>query len=261
VIERGLLSLVCDEAPAFLQSASESGQLHFRRMRFPSVPAALAAIALCQPVLAQEAPAAPTPAASAPVAQPLARVRPVSVRPGDEAYPEALHSKGVQGVVEVLVTLGSDGKPTEASVASGSRSQALDAAGLALVKGLQFGVKAPAEGASSPAVPNATRVLVPVAFLRDSLSTLGKKTCAEFVVDVDYHRATFPEQQVADMSVITMTTGALVMGGFQRSGPDKLVALAKKAKAAGRDIAWACAAAPERLFLQQFKELMEKSGV
>jgi TonB family protein len=229
-------------------------------MRFPSVPAALAAFALCPSAWAQEAPATPTPAASAPAAQPpLAKVRPVSVRPADEAYPEALHSKGVQGVVEVLATLGSDGKPTEVSVASGSRSPALDAAGLALVKGLQFGVKAPAEGASSPAVPNATRVLVPVAFLRDSLGTLGKKTCAEFVVDVDYHRATFPEQQVADMSVIQMTTGALVMGGFQRTGPDQMVALAKKAKAAGRDIAAACAAAPERLFLQQFKELMEKS--
>jgi TonB family protein len=208
---------------------------------------------------AQDAPAVPAPAASAPAAQPMARVRTVSLRPADAAYPEALHRQGVQGLVEVRATLGADGKPTDLAVLNSSRSQALDDAGLALVKRLQFAVKAPAEGASSPAIPNATQVVVPVEFLRDSLGTLGKKTCAEFGVDLAYHRATFPEQQEDDMSVIKMTIGAMFLGGAQRAGPGQLVALAKKSKSAARGIAGACATSPERLFLEQFKELMEKS--
>jgi TonB family protein len=240
-------------------SAQEPQKNSFATMKLPCFFITTLALAVGSSAGAQEAPAVPAPAASAPAMQPLARTRTVSLRPADPSYPEALHSKGVQGLVEVRATLGADGKPTDLVVLNSSRSQALDDAGLALVKRLQFAIKAPAEGASSPAIPNATQVVVPVEFFRDSLGTLSKKTCAEFGVDVAYHRATFPEQQVGDMSVIKMTIGAMVLGGFQRTGPSPLVALAKKSKSAARDIAEACATSPERLFLEQFKELMDKS--
>ena len=53
----------------------------------------------------------------------LQRVPTVTVWPSEELYPKALYSLGIQGVVELLATLGSDGMPSEVSVVVSSRSK------------------------------------------------------------------------------------------------------------------------------------------
>lgn len=217
------------------------------------------ALALCGALpaaTAQEPVAAPASAASSPSGL-TAKVRTVSIRPSDAVYPEALHSRGVQGMVEVLAVIGPDGFPVQVAVAKTSRSKELDEAGLAVVRDLRFGAQGAASAPSARPLPP---VLVPVEFLRDSVTTLSKKMCREFSVDAEYFRTTFPEQQVSDMPVVRMTIGLLVMAETQRASGEKIVSLARRSSAAGKEIAAACAAAPDSLYLPVFRELVAKGG-
>ena len=199
-------------------------------------------------------PAAPAASAAAPA---VVRVRAVSIRPADPVYPEALDRRGVQGVVEVLAELGPDGYPTAVSVAKTSRSPELDQAGLAVVRDLQFGRPG---AASAPAAAPLPPVTVPVEFLRDTVAALPKKTCAEFNVDVAYYRATFAEQKIHDMPVLRMTMGLLVMASGPSLNGTQLVALSRRVNAAAQKMPEVCAAAPDALYLQRFRELASQDA-
>jgi TonB family protein len=215
--------------------------------------AAVLFIALASTPLSAHAQPVSEPAASAPrpVVQ-VARVRPVSIRPSDPIYLESLHTQGIQGTVEILARVGSDGFPVEVSVQKSSRSSELDELGLKVVKDLRFG--AGGAGNTQPLPP----ILVPVEFLRDSVTTLSKKTCRELNVDVDYQKRTFPESNPQDMPVIKMTVGALFIASAQRATGDQLVAASRRTTAAAKEIIGACSSNPDANYLQTFRELVAK---
>jgi TonB family protein len=193
------------------------------------------------------------PAASAPKPTvQAARVRPVSIRPSDPVYLESLHTQGIQGTVEILARVGPDGFPFEVSVQKSSRSPELDELGLKIVKDLKFGAGG---GGTTQSLPP---IVVPVEFLRDSVTTLSKKTCRELNVDVEYQKRMFPESNRQDMTVIKMTIGALFLASSQRATGDQLVATSRRTSAAAKEIIAACSSNPEANYLQTFRELAAK---
>lgn len=200
---------------------------------------------------AQNVPAGAASAEVKPQTTPI-RVRTISLRPTDPEYLPELVAKGVQGKAEVLVSVGPDGAPKDLSVSKTSRSNELDAAAIKVVRELKF--SAP-QGDNRPL----QTILVPVKFLRDSISTLPKKTCSEFNTDVQYYRSTFPEEEIGKMSVINMTIGVLVLSASQQ-GLGDIASASRKASAAGKHIVDACAITPDAMYFQLFRDIARKSG-
>jgi TonB family protein len=213
------------------------------------ITALLTAIALAPALVAAEEPAASTPQVAT---APPVKVRAVSLRPTDEGYPPELVAKGVQGTAELLLRLAADGSPKEIVVQSTSRSAELDQAAIAVAKALTFKTKDPANPV--------TQVIVPVEFLRDSISTLPQKTCREFNVDLGYFKATFPELETRQMPVVNMTIGSYVSYGIVGLAQDKAVAYMKRVQTAAKGIAEACAKEPEAGYIKVFTQLVKDSG-
>jgi TonB family protein len=180
------------------------------------------------------------------------KVREVSLRPSDEGYPPELAAKGVQGTAELLLKLAPDGSPSDIVVQSTSRSPALDQAAIAVAKGLTFKTRDPA----NPVM----QVVVPIEFLRDSLTTLPSKTCAEFNVDLGYFKATFPELQTRKMPVVNMTVGSYVSYGIVGLSQDKALAYMKRVEVAAKGIVEACAKDPEAGYVKTFTRLVKDAG-
>jgi TonB family protein len=214
------------------------------------ITALLTSLALVTPALAAtDEPAASTPSAAA---TPPVKVREVSLRPTDEGYPPELAAKGVQGTVELLLKLAADGSPRDIVVQASSRSADLDQAAIAVAKGLTFKTKDPANPV--------TQVVVPIEFLRDSLTTLPTKTCAEFNVDLGYFKATFPELETRMMPVVNMTVGSYVTYGIVGLPQDKALAYMKRVEAAAKGIVEACAKEPEASYTKTFTRLVKEAG-
>lgn len=213
------------------------------------ITALFTAIALAPALAAAEDPAASAPPATtdAPI-----KVRAVSLRPTDEGYPSELVAKGVQGTAELLLTLAADGSPKEIVVQSTSRSAELDQAAIGVAKGLTFKTKDPAHPV--------TQVIVPVEFMRDSISTLPQKTCREFNVDLGYFRATFPEIETRQMPVLNMTVGSYVSYGIVGLPQDKALAYMKRVEVAAKGIVEACAKDPEAGYIKTFTQLVKDAG-
>jgi TonB family protein len=214
------------------------------------IPVALAAIALMPSLaMAAEEPTASTPSVAS--NKPL-RVREVSLRPTDEGYPPELVAKGVQGTTELRLKLGADGSPIDVVVQSTSRSPALDQAAIAVARGLTFKSKDPANPV--------TQVVVPIEFMRDSLTTLSSKTCSEFNVDLGYFKATFPELETRKMPVVDMTVGSYVSYGIVGLSQDKALAYMKRVEVAAKGIVQACAKEPEANYAKTFTRLVKEAG-
>ena len=207
----------------------------------------VAATADAQPASASapaSAASAPSRAASAPA---IPSSRPIGILPGED-YPVDLMKAGVQGTVTVLVTLGPDGKPADATIQKTSRSQQLDAAALEYVhRVVKVG------NAEHPAPP---QVLVPIDFVKDSVRTLGTKTCADFVVDATYFRATFPDKTLRDMNVINLSAGAIVL--MQQMAVPRMLAVSRHTKVPEVEATLAaCAAHPDDRFFATFQHVVD----
>lgn len=184
------------------------------------------------------------------VAPTLMRAEELSLRPTDTQYPSELSVAGVQGDTEVLATFGDDGKLSSASIAKTSRSDKLDLAAVALVKSLSYSVKAQPLG-SPP-----RQALIPVQFLRDSVSTLPLKLCKEFNIDLAYFKSTFPEMEPQKMTVVSMAIGYLALSG--KPSFEKQVALAKSLKEIVPMTVSACASQPDAKFFEIFQNTVNE---
>lgn len=187
-----------------------------------------------------------TSATTAPATTPE-RLNTLSYRPADRPYPKELSAAGVQGTSEVLVTLDAAGAMSAVSISQTSRSEKLDLAALALVKSLHFKVDA----GSAP-----TQVVVPVEFLRDSLSTLPQKLCKEFNIDLEYFKTAFPEKQPRDMTVFKMSVGYLTLMGKQSM--EQRIALAKGLNEIVPIAVSTCAAQPDAKFFEVFAQAINQ---
>lgn len=194
----------------------------------------------------------PASGASAPNPDQPETVRTISIRPSqDTLYPADLVTSGLQGVALVRVTLDPAGLPIDAAIEKTSRSTRLDELASAVSRKLSYKAR---EGSPQPAV-----VLVPVEFLRDSVTTLGKKSCAEFNTDAAYFSTTFPEVDVQEMKVINMATGLLFMAQVSAS-KDAKFAFTKSLKTAIPKAVAECSSRPDAGFLATFKQAIRDSG-
>ena len=206
-------------------------------------------LGLTSAIAAAQAPI-PSPTASAPSTGTLVKVRAISLRPSDaNYYPAALSVRGVQGTTLVQAELSETGAPTAVAVFQSSRSAELDAAALAVVRAVTYKAKEPAAQPS--------QVLVPVEFLRDSVATLGQKTCSEFTIDAQYFKTAFPEVDMKEMMVVSMAIGVLFMG---RGAATDAVTYAKSLSSALPRVVEACASQREARFLEAFKRVAQGSG-
>lgn len=197
--------------------------------------------------VAQDARASAPAAASTASARAIPSTDEVSLHPGAD-YPAELVKAGVQGSVVVLVTIGAEGNPADATIQQTSRSAPLDDAALAYVRSaIRLG------SAAHPAPP---QVLVPLRFTKDSLRTLADKTCADFAVDATWFRATFPEKTLRDMPVVNMSVGALVLK--QPMASARMMAIARHSNAAEADATLAaCTAHPDDRFLATLSRVVD----
>ncbi len=157
---------------------------------------------------------------------------------GSNGYAKQLADKGVQGNVSVRAVVAADGTLTAPKISETSRSDELDRLALALVLTFKFKPK-------KSAAP-VTEIIVPILFLKDSLTSLHQKSCAEFNIDYGYFKVTFPEKETGDMTVFKMATGV----AFATSGFD--MKRVKRLKSATTGTATKCAASPDSKFLDVF---------
>ncbi len=138
--------------------------------------------------------------------------QPVAVAAPDPAYPQAAKALGEQGEVKLSGYVGTDGTISDIVVESSSRSVTLDELAVATFSRWTF----------SPAIDDAgkpveARVVTTLAFWKDSLETLGEKTCADFVVDFDWHREAYPKgEKPMRLALLIQGMGLLYSGKYQR---------------------------------------------
>jgi protein TonB len=189
------------------------------------------------------------PPASAPAPQAPAVARKIILNAGHPAYPAELAASGVQGSAEVLVELGPEGKPAQASIRASSRSQPLDDAALAFARTLSF--KAAEGSARGPF----SAVVVPVEFAKDSAATLGQKSCGDLNVDLKYFTATFPDKKPDELKTLILATGLLVVSAMAgSSSKEKQMAFFRSLKPAIAATLDTCARQPDLKFLDVMKQ-------
>jgi TonB family protein len=157
---------------------------------------------------------------------------------GSPLYPAGAAARGVQGTVTIRAELSADGAFVNPTIQDSSRSEALDAAALALVPRLKYTLTA--EGAERPAA-----LVVPIDFRKDSSTSLMAKTCADFNVDATYFKDTFPELPLADMPVFDLMTGILAL----TVEADRRLTLAPNLQQIKDQVAATCREAPSSLFM------------
>ena len=125
---------------------------------------------------------------------------------GPEAeYPDAERALGHNGRVEVRGLLGVDGRVRYASVSQSSRAPALDAIALASV---EASVYQPAKDASGNPIPT---MLTTNRFFENYTSSEGVSaaiyTCPQFVLDMDWYKQTWGEDQLHEHRFYLMIRG------------------------------------------------------
>jgi len=170
----------------------------------------------------------------------------VPIEARSRLYPEGAAERGVQGTATIRAELSPEGVFSNPVLHESSRSDLLDAAAIALVPRLKY---TPTEvGAARP-----TSLLVPIEFRKDSLETLGAKTCADFNVDAAYFQETFPEQTLNDMPVFDLVMGILAF----RVEANRRLALAQRLGQLKQDMVAACREAPDSGFLEHALQAIE----
>jgi TonB family protein len=200
----------------------------------------LPSLAFAQPEVAASAASA----ASGAAASGITTVKLMSFTPGERGYSPELAAQSIQGKVVLHLKLKADGGVETATVHTSSRAEVLDQLALQLVQGLRY--------KTSAATP-LTEVLAPIEYRRDSLTTLGDKTCAEFLLDARYYAQTFPDQTPRSMPVINMTAGMLFLGS--KGDLSQRMRWLKQVEAAAREIRPACEREPEAGYLKTFTAL------
>ena len=170
----------------------------------------------------------------------------VPIRADSRIYPEGAAARGVQGTVTIHVELSPEGVFSNPILHESSRSDELDAAAMALAPRLKY--TPPDAGAALP-----PELLVPIEFRKDTLDTLGAKTCTDYNVDAAYFAETFPELPLSDMPVFDLVIGVLAFRVEARRRED----LAKVLPQIRQDMIEACRDAPASRFVEHALKAIE----
>ncbi len=206
---------------------------------------------------AQEKPKSEAPVAGASVlaAKPINKLPHHLIHPGDLFYPDLLAKKGVQGVVTLQVKLSNTGKATAAKVIISSKSVELDRNALAFVKngywklpenGLKYH-----EGAYS----------LPVIFLKDTVLTINKKTCADFNTDLGYFRSVRPADNTKNLGAFELVANVMTMQLMKNHAADEALNFVKSIDAINSNTAKACANKPSELFVKTYVKVSAQHNI
>ena len=137
-----------------------------------------------------------------------ANPRPVELVEAPKApYPDALKAQGQQGEVGLQGTVQVDGSLRDVSVTSSSRSAELDRIAVESFSKWRFTPAADAAGN-----PIEAPVRTKIEFWKDDLMNFGGKSCADFVIDYDWHNSVYPDGS-ARMRLGLFLQGAGLFGG------------------------------------------------
>lgn len=134
--------------------------------------------------------------------------RPVEVIEAPKApYPDTLKAQGQQGEVGLRGIVQVDGSLRDISVTSSSRSPELDRIAVESFTKWRF---APAADAAGNTVEAPVRTTIE--FWKDDLMNFGGKSCADFVIDYDWHYSVYPDRSER-MRLGLFLQGAGLLGG------------------------------------------------
>jgi TonB family protein len=179
---------------------------------------------------------------------------PKAVRCPPADYAEASRAAGHQGVAVVKATIGGGGEVLTPQVVESSGAPELDAAALAAVGRWRFepGRDANGQGLEVP-------VEVKISFVKDSVDTVARKTCADFVTDASWFAQTFPGHKRAEMPLYSMASQLYVNGTMAKGMPIEVtLKIAKRLPVAFDQTYIACAANPDANFLVTLRDRIQK---
>lgn len=177
------------------------------------------------------------------------------IHPGDLFYPELLANKGVQGIVTLQVRLSSTGKATAAKVVISSKSSELDRNALAFVQNGYW--KLPDNGLKY----NEGAYTLPVIFLRDTVLTINKKTCADFNTDLGYFRSVRPGENTKNLGAFELIANVMTMQLMQNHAADETLKFVKAVDAINGNTAKACAKKPSELFVKTYVNVSRQHNI
>ena len=124
-----------------------------------------------------------------------------------------LYRRGIQGEMLFSGYVGTDGRMHDVTVATSSRSEELDAVGLALVNGSTF---VPATDATGKSI--SAKVAFPVSLWKDTVnSEFGTKKCGQFVIDADWFAQAFPEKKRDEYRGWLLARGMIFVSNMTRN--------------------------------------------
>ncbi|MEO6172861.1 MAG: energy transducer TonB [Arenimonas sp.] len=186
--------------------------------------------------------------------QSVSKLPHVIFHPGEPDYPEMLAKNGVQGIVTLEINLSKEGKVKAARIIGSSRSAALDENALAFAKdgwllpdnGLKY-----FEGLYS----------LNIIFVRDTVLTINKKTCADFNTDYRYFRFIRPAGNNKDIGAFELLANIFTVQLIKTQGAVGSLKFVKAVDAINEDTIQACAKKPKELLVKTYVKAAQKHGI
>jgi hypothetical protein len=170
----------------------------------------------------------------------------VVLNPGQGGYSAELAATGAQGRVAVLARIDAENRLVEPRIGTTSKSTQLDELAIAHVGKLRIKER--------PAGDSSQEASITVVFRRDTVQTVMKKSCGEFLVDLAFARGLDPDVATSKVGGYNLAAG-IVMFAKDRS-PADLKVMAKNVKSAPQKVEEACRASPDANFTTTISAVM-----
>lgn len=185
---------------------------------------------------------------------PVSKLPHVLLHPGDHFYSDLLAKNGVQGTVILEISLSKEGKVKVARVIGSSKSAELDKNALAFANdgwmlpdnGLKY-----FEGSYS----------LNIVFVRDTILTINKKTCADFNTDFRYFRFIRPTGSVKDIGALGLMANIFTVQLMSTQGADGTLKFVKSLDAINNDTIQTCAKKPSELLVKTYAKAAQRRGI
>jgi len=200
-------------------------------------------------------PVTPAAGASQPAAKITSKLPHQFIYPGDGFYPEELAKKGVQGEVTLEIQLSKDGKTSVTRLIGSSKSAELDKNALNLVNTGFY--KLPENGLKYFEGIYTLNII----FLRDSVLTINKKTCADLNTDLAYFRSVAPNESIRNLPAFELMANIFTVQLMKDRGANGALAFVKSVNAIDNDVAQTCARKPAALLVKTYVQASGRQGV
>lgn len=200
-------------------------------------------------------PATSAAGANAPAAKISNKLPHQFIYPGDGFYPQDLAKKGVQGEVTLEIQLSKDGKTSVTRLIGSSKSAELDKNALNLVNTGFY--KLPDNGLKYFEGLYSLNII----FLRDSVLTINKKTCADLNTDLAYFRSVAPNENIRNLAAFELMANIFTVQLMKEQGANGALTFVKSVNAINNDVVQTCARKPAALLVKTYVQASGKQGV